>query len=637
MTLFALALTHALLFALAFPPYDLWPFSFLAIAPLVAIALRADRPIRAAGVVWLTTLPMWLVLEHWLVGVTAIGYVLVSMYLALYPAAFVWIAARLAPKVRSNWLLALLLAAVWIGLETLRGEVVFTGYAWFLIAHPLIDTLFAQLASEVGVSGVGFFVVFVQALTLLSFMRRSRRWKAAIKLTSASVLCITVGAAGVGLYVRMEVREYIPSDVSGKITIAVVQTNVPQSNKTGWTIEQRLKDFERFRELTLEAADVSVDQQDDGRDAHPTEHVDIDGKDARPTMQGEADGRDARPTDRTTNYAKPDLIVWPETMFPGETLSPAAVEEERRVGLVYEGGVPAAELYDRMLELQREVATPMLVGSIGYDDLRVSPGVAGGVEFHDTGKYNSVFLIEDGAVSSTRYDKIHLTPFGEVMPYISWSDRLERWLLSLGAPGMAFDLDAGKTPTVIEVPFPKPYKMDETPEPSDYLAMRVVTPICFEAATPGVCRRLVFKNGVRQADLMVNLTNDGWFGDSVAGHLQHLQVARWRCIELRTPMVRAANTGASAFINTLGEIQLLGPKDRKQSVNVDGVLAATVWTSYWDSTLYARWGDVTGWFSLFVAAGALGATFLRKPSRQTPTPSEPKENQGTPPCSTPEK
>jgi len=343
------------------------------------------------------------------------------------------------------------------------------------------------------------------------------------------------------------------SGIRASVRIAVVQTNVPQSNKVGWPIEQRLKDFARFARLTRRAAEGS-----------------------------------------------PDLIVWPETMFPGDALDPAAAKAVRDAGLVYRGGVPAGALYDAMLALQREVGTPIMVGAIGYDDLSISARATGEIEFHQHGKYNSVFLIEDGAVRETRYDKLHLTPFGEVMPYISWSDRLEKMLRSLGAPGMLFDLDAGSKPEVFHVEL-------------DSLTLTIATPICFESATPGVCRRLVFDHSLRRASVIVNLTNDGWFGDSVGGREQSLQIARWRTIDLRTPMVRAANTGISAVIDAAGRVQRVGPDDipdhgairRRESVNTDGVMRAVVFPSNTPATLYARTGDLVGWLCLLAVSGRL--------------------------------
>ena len=612
-----LAGAHAILFTLAFPPYGVWPAALLAVTPLAWIAARTDRPRRAAGLVWIVSTVMWLFVERWLIGVTVVGWPLLAAYLGLYPAAFVWLGAKLAVRVRSPWWFALGLAVCWSGLETLRGEVVLTGYAWFLIAHPLIGTPIAQLASWIGVSGVGFIVALAQTLLIAPFAlgqakrarrerRRRRVWAGPI-LASIGMMALAMGV-GAAIPFVLDQRHGVPSDRSraaDRVSVAVVQTNVPQSNKTGWTIEQRVKDYARMRELTLEAA---------GRGA---EGASDDGSDARSTNT------------RSAGAPAPDLIVWPETMFPGDTLDPRAVEAERRARLGYRGGVPATEFYDSILALQKQVGAPMLVGALGYNNLRIAVTDAGAIEFHQDGKFNSAFLIDHGAVRPERYDKIHLTPFGEVIPYLSRRNRLERLLLSVGASGMAFDLDEGTDPVVFEVPIQAPsasegsHESHESPRdeagadaddqsPAQSAApperVRIVTPICFEAATPTVCRRLVFNRGRRRADLIINLTNDGWFGSSLGGREQHLQIARWRCIELRTPMVRAANTGVSASIDALGRVQAVGPENRQKTAEVAGVMRALVRPAWVDSTLYARIGDAVGWATLagmWLMAGVL--------------------------------
>jgi apolipoprotein N-acyltransferase len=134
---------------------------------------------------------------------------------------------------------------------------------------------------------------------------------------------------------------------------------------------------------------------------------------------------------------------------------------------------------------------------IGAPSLRLVQGA--------TSYYNSAFLV-DGPSLRFRYDKIHLVPFGEYMP---WT-----WLLPLG-PGIAAreaDFTPGETMTVMSV--------DECP-PFSVL-------ICYEAIFPELSR-LALKNG---AKLLINITNDGWFGATAAPY-QHLAMARVRSIENR--------------------------------------------------------------------------------------------------------
>jgi apolipoprotein N-acyltransferase len=141
--------------------------------------------------------------------------------------------------------------------------------------------------------------------------------------------------------------------------------------------------------------------------------------------------------------------------------------------------------------------------------------------------------------------------------------------------------------------------------------VKFVTPICFEGTKPELCRRLVYERGERRASLIINVSNDGWFGKATGwrglvagGRQQHLQAARWRCVELGVPMVRAVNTGISAYVDRTGKIRQAGPDGRDSAVNVEGVMTATVplpdGSTY---TVFGRIGNVFGW--IIVGVGVL--------------------------------
>jgi apolipoprotein N-acyltransferase len=300
--------------------------------------------------------------------------------------------------------------------------------------------------------------------------------------------------------------------------VAVVQSNVAQSNKTGWAVEDRLSAFGRLVGLTREAAG-----------------------------------------------GEPDVIVWPETMFPGMAMDPEAVSRERAAGLSWRterGRVPTTYFHDELMALQGELGVPMIVGAIGLEGLEFEE-VGGGVAPRFEREYNSAFLIEDGGVRGVRYDKMELTPFGEVMPYISAWPWLERRLMAIGARGMSFELSRGRSAVRFEIP-------------SASGPVRVATPICFEATETSQCRELVGRGGERLAGVLINLTNDGWFGGFDAARVQHLLAARWRCLELRTPMVRAANTGISAAIGADGLLLRSEAGPLRLGARTEGVLMADV-------------------------------------------------------------
>ena len=187
----------------------------------------------------------------------------------------------------------------------------------------------------------------------------------------------------------------------------------------------------------------------------------------------------------------------------------------------------------------------------------------------------------DGGRSDQRYDKIHLVPFGEYLPFKSGFPPLYKLFLSLS-------------------PYPEEYSL--TPGNSDALTVfelkpnwRFVTPICFEDIDAELVRRM-FKpiGGMKRADMIVNLTNDGWFKFNEMP--QHLQAATFRSIENRVPTARSVNTGISGFIDSNG---------RQHDLLGSGITGSSIATLALDSrvTIYSRVGDIFAMACATVAAG----------------------------------
>lgn len=555
-------LLHAALMLLAFPPLGLWPACVLAPMPLIWAAQRwgsrpASGPVspgrwrrvrwlwaRSSGPLWVSLgcTPLHFYAHQWVFNVSEFGYPPMVVGMSLFSGAFVWALSR------TTWRwprLGIAFApALWTMLEIFRGEIVVTGYPWVLIAHPMIDAPhFPGVAALLGTYFAGFLVVAAATAMVEGVMNR--------RFASAAAWLACVGAV-VGIWGgRSRAPEAPP------IRFGVVQTNVPQSNKSGWDFARRLADFKRFCELTREAA---------------AQH--------------------------------PSVIVWPETMFPGLTLSEQGMMEERAAGLTFDDPTPTSPrhrspstvFFDGLMQLSVELNLPMLVGALGFDQLRIVDDAKGNITFDHKGRYNSVFLVSNGVVDPAPYNKLELTPFGEIMPYANHWPWLQNIILGIGANGMAFDLSSGRGPRAFSV-----------------AGVSVVTPICFEATKPHLCRRLVRDAGIGHPVVIVNPTNDGWFGSFRAGRLQHMQVARWRCVELGVPMVRAANTGISAVIDASGRLVKMGVEGKSGAWDQDGVLMADV-TPGISSTVYARIGDVFGWVALATGLLAVIATFVFRKS-----------------------
>ncbi|MCA9290376.1 MAG: apolipoprotein N-acyltransferase [Phycisphaerales bacterium] len=282
-----------------------------------------------------------------------------------------------------------------------------------------------------------------------------------------------------------------------------------------------------------------------------------------------------------------DLVVWPETMVPGLGFEPDIARAATAEGYDLISFFP-----EQVLALSDAMRTPMLVGSAAYVGTRF------GETIEWDRQYNAAYLI-DGAGVRARYDKVFLTPFGETMPVISRFEWLEQRLLALGASGMRFDLSAADEVTVMSVPF-------------GGRDLVIGTPICFEASPSWVCRQMIYADGRKRGDLLVNLSNDGWFGDDDGARERMAQISRIRCIENRVPMVRAVNTGLSVGIDSRGFlVDVIGPGRYGQGRAAGAVLAPVTLDAR--STLFGRTGDLVG-IGLSCLASILAILTFRTPA-----------------------
>jgi apolipoprotein N-acyltransferase len=177
--------------------------------------------------------------------------------------------------------------------------------------------------------------------------------------------------------------------------------------------------------------------------------------------------------------------------------------------------------------------------------------------------FNSVYVIGKGGAIVSSDDKVHLVPFGEYLPLQSWFDRLGLRQF-VRVPG---GFTAGVERKTLEIP-----------------GLPGAAPlICYEAIFPGE----VLPQDGRPVGLMVNLTNDAWFG-LTSGPYQHLAQARLRSVEEGLPLVRAANSGISAVIDPFGRVVASLP------LGVEAVLDAGLPRAI-SPPLYARFGDAVFW------------------------------------------
>jgi apolipoprotein N-acyltransferase len=251
---------------------------------------------------------------------------------------------------------------------------------------------------------------------------------------------------------------------------------------------------------------------------------------------------------QSTGVRDASILIWPESAFPFFLTREADAMAQ------------IAELLPK--------GTVLITGSVRAPD--VPPGT------RITRAYNSIYVIDhDGSVLSV-YDKLHLVPFGEYLPFQDLMEKLGFEQLTKVQGGFI----PGTRRRTLAIPN----------------APRALPLICYEAVFPGDVAP-----GDDRPGWIVNLTNDGWFGIST-GPYQHLQQARLRAIEEGLPVVRAANTGISAVVDPLGRIVA------RLGLGVEGVLDSSL-PSAIPPTIYARSGDIP---AAIIVAAALILTIRRR-------------------------
>jgi apolipoprotein N-acyltransferase len=409
-----------------------------------------------------------------------------------------------------------------------------------------------QIADVVGAHGVSFMVAMVSGAIgdvlarPLVRLDEGGRPRAAMALRMS--MPVAIGAVVVSLIYgvwRLDQTDEIMADSLPAPRVAVVQTNVPQSNKNDPAPGQEQQFFQVMIDLSKQA--LAQDPQ-------------------------------------------LDLIVWPETMIP-RPLNDESIALFSKLN-------PALARYRSEVEaLAAESGVSLIVGAHGMTGWQPT-----GDYFRPAQRYNSAYLVTPTGVTS-RYDKIHRVPFGEYIPWVETIPWAKRWLLKLTPYDWDYTLTAGAEIVRMEVPIrvrPLGGAMDGWVAAGG--EWRVATPICFEDVPSYLPRRMVYgsRGESKQVSMLVNLTNDGWFAGTHEPW-QHEQIARFRCVENRVSMVRSVNRGVSSFIDSAGRI-VKRVEVEGESVNVAGFAIASMPLDM-RSTLFGLWGDTLAWISVAVTAG----------------------------------
>ena len=252
--------------------------------------------------------------------------------------------------------------------------------------------------------------------------------------------------------------------------------------------------------------------------------------------------------------ADPDLVVWPEAATP----RPLLMDEI---------------IYAQVKGLASGTDADFLIGSVHYEQ-------------NPRGDYNSAILLSDHAARAQIYNKIHLVPFGEFVPFRRLFPPLS-WIVGSRVP---YDFDPGKGPALLEL---------------SSKGIQAGPLICFEDTVGDLTRRFALLG----AQLLVTVTNDGWFEHSIATR-QHLANAQLRTVETGLPLLRVADTGVTCLVDRFGRITDT-LHDPEGGTFVEGILQATVSVPLHPvTTFYTRHGELFAQACLAVTLAAASAGFF---------------------------
>lgn len=532
-------------------PTPLWRtlFCWFALTPLLAALVSENacgRPLRirdgavlayCAGFIWYLGNCYWIFRTmHYYGGLSepaSAGILaLFCLYLGLYHALFgALVVAILRGFGRTQALL--LTPFVWVAVELARSRI--TGFPWDLLGTAQVDNLLlTRLAPITGVYGVSFVIAAVNAIWLAKVTLRQRR--------HTQTFLVAACAAVVVLYVVALRRVTRPIRQGTQATATLLQENLEVGEASQYAgpplSEQR--ELQQFSELSLSpplSYCVGIPELPSTKCIHVISSTSADS---------------------FTNSAATNLIVWPEA--PNDFIESA----------------PAVR--GAVSTLARQANAPVIIGDVRY---RTDPSVPGG---YDSAHYNSAsFFRADGSFGG-RYDKMHLVPFGEYVPY-------KRLFFFAGALlGDAGDFSAGSQRSVFS---------------TDGHAVGVF--ICYESVFPDEIRHFVGLG----ADVLVNISDDGWYGDTSAAW-EHLNMVRMRAIENHRWILRATNTGVTAAIDPYGRVVRSAPRHQRTALRVG-------FDYEQDTNFYAAHGDWFAYLCSLVTAGAVAFSLRRKSGLELPT------------------
>jgi apolipoprotein N-acyltransferase len=544
--LWAAAGASAGLLELPFPlagPLPVWRtvFAWFGLVPLLWAILSPDttdapRPLRRGfllaylcGVLWYMGNCYWVrdtMLRYGDMPLGAptlllLGYSLVlGLYFGIF-GFFVLLVRRATGSTR----LALAAAPVlWAALELAASRI--TSVPWDQLGYSQVDNaLVNQLAPWTGVYGISFVIVAANALLASNYLVLWKRvtpgqprWRLKAlfggETWRAFGLCLVIFLA-LGFFLA-------PPKPVPTATAVLIQPNLDVAGDNAWARPEWDRHIAEFKRLAGEQCKSYI---------------------AGIPQTGAPTGEIVCPPYPT----HPDLVVWPESPAP-------FIEEDIR-------------FQQALGSIARQEQAPLVVGSLGADFSQEEQ------VWHE---YNSALIVGADGARVGRYDKIHLVPFGEYIPFqhlLTFAHKL-----------------TGRVSSFTRGDEHKVFRLPTANGGAHYYGVF----ICYEA---------VFADEVREfaqlgAEVLVNISDDGWYGDTSAPW-QHLNMLRMRAIENRRWILRDTNNGVTASIDPYGRVRQSIPRHA-----VDALPAEYGFRS--DITFYTAHGDIFGWVCAILGLGLVG-------------------------------
>jgi apolipoprotein N-acyltransferase len=438
-----------------------------------------------------------------------------SLVLGLYFGLF-GLGVALVRQASGSTRMALAAAPIlWAGLELAAARI--TSVPWDQLGYSQVDnTLVNQLAPWTGVYGISFVLVVANALIagglLLDRCPQKRFWQGPRPWRIGGVVLMVVGAVGVLLP---------PQNPAPTATAVLIQPNLDVAGDNKWAAQgewgQHIAEFTRLAGETCKSFIAGIPQ---------TEAATVSPNCVQPSSH-------------------PDLVAWPESPAPFDETDP--------------------RFQKALMNIAHTVQAPLVVGNIGWTLDATT---------REWDYYNSALVVGSDGAKVGRYDKIHLVPFGEYVPFqnlLTFARKLTGRVskFSRGDERKVFRLNGHRYGVFI----------------------------CYES---------VFADEVRGfaqlgAEVLVNISDDGWYGDTSAPW-QHLNMARMRAIENRRWILRDTNNGVTAVIDPSGRVRQSIPRHQ-----VDALPAQFGFRD--DITFYTAHGDVFGWVCASMALAIVGLSF----------------------------